>query len=418
MTAAFPDRIVCMALAMSLVSLACTRPSGDENKGVAAGSRADGTALKPSVLLISMDTTRADRLGCYGSRAGATPNLDRWAAEGVVFENTLTPVPVTLPAHTSLMTGLLPQRHGVRNNGTYRVAGRPADPRGDCSPAPVTTRPPSWGRRSSTGEYGLERGASSTTTTQSGAGAWPSPSAAPSSVTDAALATARSLHPPFFLFVHYFDPHAAYKPARPLCRPLPRRPLRGGDRRTSTSRSDGCREPSRSQAGSIRNDRGRRVDHGESLGEHGEPTHGVFLYQATLHVPMLVVAPGAWPAGKRVASLASLTDVAPTLLELSGQTAPPASTAAPSLPPSAIAPFPSAGFPSSRSSATTPTGGHPSSASPTAREMDRCSGAGAVRPGPRPAERRNLVGRPAERPAQRLAAAGRGRRAATGGAGP
>ena len=63
-------------------------------------------------------------------------------------------------------------------------------------------------------------------------------------------------------------------------------------------------------------------DHGESLGEHGEPTHGVFLYQATLHVPLIVVAPGRWPAGKRVASLASLIDVAPTLLELSGQAVP------------------------------------------------------------------------------------------------
>jgi choline-sulfatase len=76
----------------------------------------------PSILLISIDTTRADRLGCYGDPGGPpTPNIDRLAAAGVLFESAVSPVPITLPAHTSLLAGLLPRHHGVHDNGIYRV---------------------------------------------------------------------------------------------------------------------------------------------------------------------------------------------------------------------------------------------------------------------------------------------------------
>jgi Sulfatase/Tetratricopeptide repeat len=137
-------------------------------------------------------------------------------------------------------------------------------------------------------------------------------------VSDAAIAAARSLRRPFFLFVHYFDPHAAYHPPAALAERFADDPYEGEiayvDQQIGRLRDglDGL---------GLMEDTVVTVvsDHGESLGEHGEPAHGVFLYQATLHVPLIVVAPGRWPAGKRVGALASLADVAPTLLELSGQ---------------------------------------------------------------------------------------------------
>src|SRR5262245_1256163 len=76
---------------------------------------------RPNVLLVTLDTTRADRLGCYGNKRIATPNLDRLAAEGVVYDNAFTPVPSTLPSHCSILTGMYPARHGVHDNGVYRL---------------------------------------------------------------------------------------------------------------------------------------------------------------------------------------------------------------------------------------------------------------------------------------------------------
>ncbi|MBK7644116.1 MAG: sulfatase-like hydrolase/transferase [Planctomycetes bacterium] len=75
-----------------------------------------------NLLIVSFDTTRADHLGCYGAKSGATPVLDELARRGVLFETCITPAPITLPAHSSLLTGLLPYEHGARNNGTHRLA--------------------------------------------------------------------------------------------------------------------------------------------------------------------------------------------------------------------------------------------------------------------------------------------------------
>lgn len=316
MAANLTRRILYIALGASVAASSCARRSGDDEKRVAAGSRVDGAAVRPSVLLISMDTTRTDRLGCYGSRAGATPNLDRWAAEGVVFENALTPVPVTLPAHTSLMTGLLPQRHGVRNNGTYRVPAELPTLAALLAGAGYETAAV-VGSAILDRQYGLERGFQHYDDGV-GPGGLAIAERSAEQVTDAAIAQARSLRPPFLLFVHYFDPHAAYNPPEPFAERFRSDPYEGEIAYVDE------------QIGRLRRELealGRldqalvvvTADHGESLGEHGEPTHGVFLYQATLHVPLLIVAPGRWRAGTHVQSLASLIDVTPTLLELTGQ---------------------------------------------------------------------------------------------------
>jgi arylsulfatase A-like enzyme/Tfp pilus assembly protein PilF len=296
-----------LALLAGLAGAACT------NRDVDRRPREAGA--KPSVLLISIDTTRADRLGCYGRRDASTPNLDRWAAEGVVFENAVTPVPITLPAHASLMSGLLPHRHGVRDNGIYRVAHEPPTLAALLAEAGYDTAAV-VGAAVLDRQYGLDRGFGRYEDSVGPMGLAIAERDA-AAVTNAASEAARSLRRPFFLFVHYFDPHAAYDPPRPFAERF-RPDLYQGEIAYVDE-----------QIGRLRREleglgllEGTVVvltsDHGESLGEHGEPTHGVFLYQATLRIPLIIVAPKRWPGGRRVAGLASLIDVPPTLLELAG----------------------------------------------------------------------------------------------------
>jgi choline-sulfatase len=288
-------------------------------KSDGAGTAGVPAAPHPSILLISIDTTRADRLGCYGEAGAPTPNLDRWAAAGVLFENAVTPVPITLPAHTSLLTGLLPRHHGVHDNGIYRVPEDVPTLASTLSRAGYDTAAV-VGSAILDREYGLARGFRRYDDAVGGGGLAIAERNA-GAVTDATIAAARSLRPPFFLFVHYFDPHAAYQPPAPFAERFRDDPYEG-----EIAYVDEQIGRLRDALVGLKLLEGTIVavvsDHGESLGEHGEPTHGVFLYQATLHVPMIVVAPRTWPAGKRVATLVSLTDMAPTLLELSGQSVP------------------------------------------------------------------------------------------------
>jgi arylsulfatase A-like enzyme/thioredoxin-like negative regulator of GroEL len=296
-----------LAWLAGLAAAACTDRGADRPPGE-AGAR-------PSVLLISIDTTRADRLGSYGRGDASTPNLDRWAAEGVVFENALTSVPVTLPAHASLMSGLLPHRHGVRDNGIYRVPDEPPTLAALLAGEGYDTAAV-VGAAVLDRQYGLDRGFKRYDDSVGPMGLAIAERDA-AAVTGAASAAARTLRKPFFLFVHYFDPHAAYDPPTPFAerfRPdLYQGEIAYVDEQIGRLRSEleglGLLEDTVVVITS---------DHGESLGEHGEPTHGVFLYQATLRIPLIVVAPKRWPGGRRVAGLASLIDVPPTLLELTG----------------------------------------------------------------------------------------------------
>jgi choline-sulfatase len=293
-----------------------------------AGCRADprgsppatSPAGPPSIILVSIDTLRADHVGAYGAKTGATPNLDALAADGVLFENALTPVPVTLPAHASMLTGLLPCRHGVRDNGLYRL---PVDvptlaaalAAGGYDTAAVV------GAAVLDRGYGLDRGFRTYDDRVGGPGGLTIPERPAAEVTDAALAAVAGLRPPFFLFVHYYEPHAAYNPPPPWAE------------RFADHLYDGEVAYADAEVARLRRELARRLggnaifalasDHGEGLGEHSEATHGPFLYQATLHVPLVVSAPGRWPSGRRVKGLVSIIDLAPTLLTLAGRPVPP-----------------------------------------------------------------------------------------------
>ena len=284
--------------------------------GAAGPALSSGTPPRaaPNLVLLTLDTTRADRLGCYGHRGARTPVLDRLAARGVRYAHAWAPTPLTLPSHATLLTGLLPPEHGLRDNGT---AVLPA-----TLPTVATVLA---GRGYATGafvssrvldaRFGLGRGFAvyddRMAAERVGEYGYPERSAA--AVTNAALAWLAGLAGarPFFLWVHYYDPHAPYEPLPEFAHLHP----------YDAELAAVDREIGRLLAALPGGDRGHLVaavgDHGESLGEHGERGHGLFLYRGALEVPLIVAAPGATRASA-VARLVATQDLAGHLLDLLG----------------------------------------------------------------------------------------------------
>ncbi|HXO19218.1 MAG TPA: sulfatase-like hydrolase/transferase [Thermoanaerobaculia bacterium] len=290
-----------------------------------AGCRAkDAPDAGPrNLLLITLDTVRADHLGSYGYAAAETPALDRLAREGARFAQASSPVPLTLPAHSSLLSGLLPPRHGLRNNGAGRFP---------AAGATLATVLGAAGYRTGAfvgafvldHRFGLDRGFEvydDDVRREAGGGPAQDAERPGNEVVDRALAwleRSDARGRPFFLWVHLYDAHAPYAPPAPYGDRHPGRPY------------DGEIAFADAQVGRLLAalDRlgldGRTVvaaaaDHGESLGEHGELTHGLLLYEPTLHVPLLLRAPGTIAAGRVVHTPVSLVDLAPTLAGLVGQ---------------------------------------------------------------------------------------------------
>lgn len=280
--------------------------------------------LPVNVLLVTLDTVRADRLGCYGYAEAETPWLDRLAQEGIRFEQASAQVPLTLPSHASLLSGLLPPHHGLRNNG----AG--AFPEGTATLATMLS-----GAGYRTGaflgafvldrRFGLGRGFQTyddEIERAPGANVVLEAERPGREVVDRALAWMgqESGKQPFFLWVHLYDAHAPYVPPSPQRERHPGRPY------------DGEIATVDEQLGRLLQELERRgladstvvavaADHGEALGEHGEQTHGLLLYEPTLRVPLLMRAPGL-PAGKAIQTPVSLVDVGPTLAGMVGKSLP------------------------------------------------------------------------------------------------
>jgi arylsulfatase A-like enzyme/Flp pilus assembly protein TadD len=273
-----------------------------------------------SLLLVSFDTTRADRIGAYGHAAAETPNLDRLAREGVLFEQALAPAPITLPTHASLLTGVYPTAHGVRDNGSFALGDSAA-----LVSEVLAAR--GWQTGAFVGSYvldarfGLGQGFARYDGPQLRADASAVGAARTADeVADAAIAWLGELDPsqPFFAFVHFYDPHEPYRPPQPFAA-------------RHAHPYDGEIAFADAQLGRLLGalaESGRdrdlvvvvTADHGEALGEHGEDTHGIFVYQATLRVPLVVGGAGLRGAerGVRIAEPVSLTRVAATLLAQAG----------------------------------------------------------------------------------------------------
>lgn len=271
-----------------------------------------------SVVLITLDTTRADHLGAWGWPHARTPHLDALARRGTRFVRCDTAAPITLPSHATILTGLYPPRHGVRDNGTFvladrfdtvaeRLAARGWDTAAVVS-AIVLARRHGLGQGFRIYDDDLGAGyAAGTEVSERQAEA----------TTLAALAAAGQLEPPFFLWVHYFDPHEEYQP-----------PTRFADAAKGPHRLyDGEIASMDDQIGRLLAGLPKDVrvvvvgDHGEMLGEHGEEHHGLLLYKGARRVPLILAGPGI-PAGRTEECLVRTADVAPTLLALAGAPVP------------------------------------------------------------------------------------------------
>jgi arylsulfatase A-like enzyme len=280
--------------------------------GCARGPAQQTPPRPASVLLITVDTLRADRLGSYGDEAARTPAMDALASSGVRFEHAYTPAPITLPAHTSILTGLVPAAHGVRGNGAFALGpGAPTlaealRARGLATGAFIGGFP--LARR-----FGLTRGFD---TYDDAMGKPPGVSYEFAERRGDAVAEAArawlGVHPGrVFVWVHLFDPHAPYDPPPAFRGPdLYRGEVAAADAAVAALMAawDARPEPSLVVLA---------ADHGEAFGEHGEESHSLFVYDATLHVPLLVRGPG-WTAGGRVSTAVGLTDIAATVLEAVG----------------------------------------------------------------------------------------------------
>ncbi|OGD18656.1 MAG: hypothetical protein A2W03_08665 [Candidatus Aminicenantes bacterium RBG_16_63_16] len=276
-----------------------------------------------NVLLITLDTTRADRIGAYGYAKARTPAMDALAAEGVRFARAQSPVPLTLPAHATIMTGVYPTFHGLRNNGSYFLP-----PQAETLAEILKNR----GYRTAAfvssfildSRFGLDQGFDVySDRLDTGGGMKDLQSERPAGEVfadfDAWLSTGGQ--PPFFCWLHFYDPHLPYAPPEPF-------------------KSDPALEPYDGEVANVDLNIGRMVerlrslglydntlivlagDHGEGFGEHGESGHGIFCYQETLAVPFLMRIPGKRPKAAVIDETVDLVDIMPTLLSAVGVQAP------------------------------------------------------------------------------------------------
>lgn len=279
-----------------------------------------------NLLLITLDTTRSDRLGCYGCRQPLTPHLDRLAERGILFEQAITPVPVTLPAHCTIMTGLDPHEHGVRTNGTFVLdstqitLAEVLSERGYMTGATLAALPVQ-------AQFGISQGFATYEDDLSPKGRmeeWEMVTRRGNEVTRLALAWIE-MHreQPFFHWAHYFDPHAPYDPPEPYKSKFDN-PYDGEV--AFMDAQVGALISGIEELGLLENTWILCVgDHGESLGEHGEASHSMTLHGATQCVPCVLYPPAKWGGiasekirGRRIRDVVALRDLAPTLLNALG----------------------------------------------------------------------------------------------------
>lgn len=283
-----------------------------------AASAQPKPAQKPNVLVVTVDTLRADRLGCYGYAQARTPHIDRLAAQGIRFERAYATAPLTLPSHCTVFTGTYPMFHGVRDNSGYVLSDRRHTlaelfkDEGYSTGAFV-------GAFVLDSKFGLQQGfdryfddfdlarfesVSPGYIQRTG-----------DEVVREALSWLAAAPRPFFAWVHLYDPHDPYTPPQPYAARHPNRPYDGEIEFTDHNVGTLLRWLQDNQ---LYDDTLIALlgDHGESLGEHGEAKHGLFIYDATLRVPWIVRLPGGAGLGRTVAENVSLADFFPTVVQL------------------------------------------------------------------------------------------------------
>jgi choline-sulfatase len=278
----------------------------------------------PNVILITLDTTRADRMGFLGSKRGLTPNLDAMAREGVAFTRAYSHVPITTASHTTILTGTYPQFNRVNDFGLPLSARLPYLPDllhaqgyrtgafvGSLILDPLDGTAPGFDRGFEVYDAGFHL-------RRHGMDRYKSVERRAGDVVNHALAWLSQLpNGPFFLWVHLYDAHDPYDPPAPFKARFASQPYDGEIAYADSAvgnliaeiRKHGLYDETLIAV---------MADHGESLGAHGENTHGIFLYDETLHVPLLFKLPASHAAGKRIDARVRLVDVAPTILQEAG----------------------------------------------------------------------------------------------------
>ena len=274
-----------------------------------------------NVLLVTIDTLRRDRVGAFGAPAGLTPTLDRLASEGLRFTRAYTSAPLTLPSHASLLTAVSPPRHGVRANGLFRL--------GPSLPTLATMLQQAGYRTGAfvgafvlDARFGLDRGFDLYDDRYGEKHAGDDTEGAERRAVDvvkpaAAWISSLQSNPQWFAWVHLFDPHEPYRAPEPYA--------------SQHAAYDAEVAYTDAMVGRLLADIGPAAleqtlvvvaaDHGESLGEHGERSHGVFAYDVTMRVPLIVWA-GRRLGGQSWDGLTRLIDVTPTILDVVGVAAP------------------------------------------------------------------------------------------------
>ena len=283
---------------------------------------------QPSVILITLDTVRADRMGFLGSKQGLTPQLDVLASQGVVFEHAYSQAPITPVSHATILTGTYPQYHGIRNFGDRLPPSVPFLPeilhaQGYHTGAFVGSiiLDPKNGFAS-----GFERGFDVYDAGFHRQKTGERREASMQRRGDVTLGhvlewLGQQQGKPFFLWFHLWDAHDPYNPPEPFRSRFPGAPYNGSIAYLDATvgklldylRNQGLYDNTLIAVA---------ADHGESLGDHGELTHSIFLYDSTIHVPLLLKFPGNRFVGQHVNASASLVDLSPTLLEALGQKLP------------------------------------------------------------------------------------------------
>lgn len=295
-------------------------PTRKTHEGRTPATLFPGGATGANLLLVTLDTTRADRLGCYGRAGAQTPTLDHLAAEGVRYSNAYATTPMTLPSHASVLTGLYPPAHGVRVNGEYRLDGHFTT----LAEVLKTNGYQTAAFLSSfvlDARYGLSQGFDVydfrvAKRASPGSGKYQERSA--KAVTEAATQwlTTRASQRPFFLWVHYFDPHFPYQAPPEFSSRLPSQPYQAeiAYMDSQIARLMGALEVANLRSTTVIAVVG---DHGESLGEHNERHHSRTIYDAAMKVPFIVSLPGIIPQNQVIDdTVVSLADVFPTTLDL------------------------------------------------------------------------------------------------------
>jgi len=302
------------------------RPRSVVSAGIDFGQLPSGVdRSRLNLVVVTLDTTRADRLGAYGRANAGTPNLDALAQDGVLFEHASTAAPITLPAHSTIFTGRFPPQHGVRDNGGYflndeeQTLAETLKARGYATGGFIAAYvlDSKWGINQGFDTYFDDFDLSKFKVFSMGNIQRPG-----NEVVDHALPWIdQHRGAPFFAWIHLYDAHTPYAPPEPF-----KSQHRGDLYQGEISFAD-------AQVGRVvqflrdRDLLERTVilvigDHGESLNDHGEEGHGFFVYESVVHVPLIVRAPFSGMRGRKVADAVRSVDVMPTLLDLLGVSKP------------------------------------------------------------------------------------------------